>query len=84
MISPFPLAGCPRRIGVKRWTKQAISVASDGHIGHVMMGETEVIPDGEPLLLPPEEAAKWKPSEIHWTEHLAPAPPPRKKKVREA
>ena len=54
----------------KRWTKEAISMAS----GHVMMAETEVIPDGEPLLLPPEEAAKWKPDEGDWTRFMARAP----------
>jgi len=54
--------------------KTAISMATDGKIGHVIMAETEVEPDGEPMLLPPEEAAKWKPSEVHWTEHLPRAP----------
>jgi hypothetical protein len=33
--------------------------------GSVLMCETEVVPDGVPLLLPPEEAAKWKPDDRH-------------------
>ena len=47
------------------------------HCGTIFMGETEVVPDGVPLLLPPEEAAKWKPDDKHWTEYLSPAPRPR-------
>jgi hypothetical protein len=39
-----------------------------------LWGETEVTADGEPLLLPPDEAARWKPDERHWIEYLGPAP----------
>ena len=39
--------------------KTAISMADDERgCGSIFLGETEVAPDGVPLLLPPEEAAK--------------------------
>lgn len=46
--------------------------------GHAFPGVTQIDPDGEPLLLPPEEAAKWKPDESDWTRHLpgSPGEPP--------
>jgi hypothetical protein len=52
-------------------------MATAGNIGYLFLAETPVEPDGEPKLLPPEEAAKWKPDETPWTEHLALAPPER-------
>jgi hypothetical protein len=59
----------------RRYEKRAMSMArGEDRIGHVFMAETEVTADGEPLLLPPEEAARWKPPEKHWTEYLRPAP----------
>jgi hypothetical protein len=62
----------------RRFEKIAMSMANDEkRFGSVFMGETEVVPDGVPLLLPPEEAAKWKPDDRHWTEYLSPAPRPR-------
>jgi hypothetical protein len=59
----------------RRYEKIAMSMARDeDRIGNIFMGETEVTADGEPSLLPPEEAALWKPPERHWTEYLGPAP----------
>lgn len=59
----------------KRYMKTAASMANDAdRIGSVFLGETEVTMVGEPMLLPEAEAGKWKPSNTHWTEHLAPAP----------
>ena len=59
----------------RRYEKLAMSVANDeDRVGHVFMGETEVTADGEPLLLPPDEAARWKPDARHWTEYLGPVP----------
>ena len=54
----------------ERFVKIGMSVAS-GPDGRdwcwVFMGFYEVEPDGVPLLLPPEEAAKWKPDDSFWT-----------------
>ena len=62
----------------QQFEKLAMSMAEDErHCGTIFIGETEVAPDGVPLLLPPEEAAKWKPDDRHWTEYLTPAPAPR-------
>ena len=59
----------------QRFEKLGMSMAKDDKgIGSIFMGETEVSPDGVPQLLPPEEAAKWKPDDKHWTEYLGPAP----------
>ena len=59
----------------RRFEKTAMSMAQDEErCGHVFMGDVEVTADGEPLLLAPEEAARWKPPEKHWTENLGPAP----------
>jgi hypothetical protein len=59
----------------RRFEKIAMSVAHDEQrCGTVFMGETEVSPDGVPLLLPAAEAARWKRDDTHWTKHLAPAP----------
>lgn len=61
----------------RTYEKTAMATASDDQGCHyTLLAETEVIPEGEPLLLPPEEAARWKPSDKHWTEHLSPAPTP--------
>jgi hypothetical protein len=70
--------GAPFIFRGRRFEKIAMGMANNeqGH-GSVFLGETVVVPDGLPLLLPPEEAAKWKPDDRHWTEHLSPAPPPR-------
>ena len=70
--------GAPFVFRGRRFEKIAMGMANNeqGH-GSVFLGETEVVPDGVPLLLPPEEAANWKPSDRHWTEYLSPAPPPR-------
>jgi hypothetical protein len=62
----------------RRYEKIAMGMAKNEQgLGSVFMGETEVVPDGVPLLLPPEEAAKWKPDDRHWTDYLSPAPAPR-------
>ena len=59
----------------KQYQKTAMSMAWDAdRNGNVFQAETEVTPIGEPLLLPPEEAAKWKPSEIPWTAYITPSP----------
>ena len=59
----------------RRYEKLAMSMAEDeDRVGHIFQAETEVTADGEPLLLPPEEAARWKPPEKHRAEHLGPAP----------
>ncbi|MGO8931397.1 MAG: hypothetical protein ACLQU3_31465 [Limisphaerales bacterium] len=59
----------------RRFDKVAMSVAEDEQrVGHVFMGDAEVTADGEPLLLPPEEAARWKRDDSHWTDYLTPAP----------
>jgi hypothetical protein len=60
----------------RRFEKIAMSMATDEQgLGSLLIGETEIVPDGVPLLLPPAEAAWWKPSDRHWTEYLNPAPP---------
>ena len=52
-----------------------MSMAEDEErLGHAFMGDVEVTPDGEALLLPPEVAARWKPDDRHWTEYVGPAP----------
>jgi|ERR1039458_7626088 hypothetical protein len=62
----------------RRFEKTVMSMANDDQgCGSIFMGETEVTPDGVPLLLPATEAAKWKPDDRHWTEYLSPAPAPR-------
>jgi hypothetical protein len=62
----------------RRFEKIWMIMANDEHgRGSILLGETEVVPDGVPLLLPPAEAAWWKPSDRHWTEYLSPAPLPR-------
>jgi hypothetical protein len=62
----------------RRFEKIGMGMAKEEQgLGSLFMGETEIVPDGAPLLLPPEEAAWWKPSDRYWTEFLSPAPPPR-------
>ncbi len=34
-------------------------------VGQILAADAEVTADGEPLLLPPEETARWKPREQH-------------------
>jgi hypothetical protein len=55
----------------QQYTKVAIALAEDSqHQGHTFMGCLEVEPVGEPLLLPREEAAKWRPDYRPWNEIL--------------
>jgi len=62
----------------KRFRKVAMSMAEgldDGHQrgwSNIFLGGTEVVSDGP--LLPAEVAAKWKPSDVYWTEYISPAP----------
>jgi len=59
----------------RKYTKIAMCMTEDEtRIGHIFRGETEVVPDGEPMLLPPAEAERWKPDEEYWADHLTPAP----------
>ena len=59
----------------RRFEKLAMSMAEDEErVGHIFMADAEVTADGEALLLPPEETARWKPPKKHWTEHIRPAP----------
>ena len=52
-----------------------MSMAEDSdHNGNIFQAETEVVPIGDPLLLPEQEAEKWKPSTIPWTAFILPAP----------
>jgi hypothetical protein len=46
------------------------------------MGETEVVPEGVLLLLPEEEAARWKPDDRYWADYPSPAPGQRREVVR--
>ncbi len=59
----------------KQFQKVAMSMAVDTErCGNVFQGETEISPIGELLLLPADEAEKWKPSVMHWTGFMSPAP----------
>ena len=59
----------------RRFEKIAMSVAREEQgLGGLFMGETEIVPEGVPLLLPPAEAERWKPDDRHWTDYLSPAP----------
>ena len=59
----------------KEFQKTAMSMAVDAErCGNMFQGGTEIMPIGEPLLLPAEEAEKWKPSATHWTAFMSPAP----------
>jgi len=53
------------------FTKSAMRLAQDekGH-GHVFLGLVDTLPVGEPLLLPPDEARKWRPNYGPWNEGL--------------
>jgi hypothetical protein len=63
----------------RRFEKIAMSMAREEQgLGRILLGETEVVPDGVLLLLSEVEAARWKPDDRHWTEHLGPAPGQRK------
>ena len=59
----------------QRFEKTAMSAArgEDG-CGHMFFGVTDVEPDGDQPLLPPEEAARWRGPDEHWADYLAPAP----------
>ena len=59
----------------RKYQKIAMGMAeNEERLASIFLGETVVTADGEPLLLPPEEAARWKPDERHWSEYLARAP----------
>jgi hypothetical protein len=59
----------------RRFEKLGMSMAEDEQrAGHVFIGDAEVTVDGEPLLLPPAEAARWKPDHRDWADYLSPAP----------
>ena len=60
----------------RQFQKLAMSMAEDQQqrIGCIFHGPTEVTPIGEPLLLPPEVAEKWKPFDLeHWAHHIEPS-----------
>ena len=62
----------------RRFEKLGMSMAEDeGRAGHVFVGDAEVTADEGSLLLPPEEAARWKPDHRDWADYLSPAPGPR-------
>jgi len=42
--------------------------------GNIFQSATEIDPRGEPLLLPEDEAKKWRPSEIPWNAYIVPSP----------
>ena len=53
----------------RRFEKIAMNMANNEHgRGSALMGETKVAP---------EDMAKWKPVDIHWTEYLSRAPKPK-------
>ena len=53
----------------KRFKKLGMSCAEDeGRRANVFLGLMEVEPEGEPPLLSPAEAARWKPPYDVWTE----------------
>jgi hypothetical protein len=53
----------------RRFEKIGMGMANNEHgCGSMFMGKTEVAP---------EEAARRKPNDKHWTEYLSPAPEPR-------
>jgi hypothetical protein len=55
----------------ERFTKCGMSAAEDERRwGHTFFGIMDVEPEGEPLLLPPVEAVKWKPNYGPWTEFM--------------
>ena len=59
----------------RRFEKTAMSMAREEQgLDSIFMGETEIVPEGALLLLPPAEAERWKPSDRHWTDYLSPAP----------
>ncbi len=58
----------------RRYEKLAMRMAEDEQrAGHIFAADAEVTADGERLLLSPEAAARWKPTEKHQTEHIGPA-----------
>lgn len=59
----------------KQFQKTAMSMSEDAERnGNIFQAQTEVTPVGELLLLPPDEAEKWKPSEIPWWAYITPSP----------
>jgi hypothetical protein len=62
----------------RAYTKIAMSMANDDQrLGTCFMGSAEVLTDDPALLLSPEEAARWKPPEGHWYDHMSRAPGPK-------
>lgn len=65
----------------RHFTKIAMSMAHDEQrVGNIVLGHTEVTCEGEPLLLSPEEAARWNPDDRMESDALTPAPPAKKLK----
>jgi hypothetical protein len=59
----------------RKYRKIAMCMTEDeDRVGHIFQGETEVEADGVLLLLPADEAERWKPSEEYWADHIKPAP----------
>lgn len=59
----------------RRYEKTAMSMAADqNRCGVIFQAGTEIVPIGEPLLLPAEMAEQWKPPAGHWTDYVTPAP----------
>jgi hypothetical protein len=59
----------------RRFEKIAMSMARDEEdCGNILLGETEVAPEGVPSLLPPAEAARWKSDARYWADYPTPAP----------
>jgi hypothetical protein len=59
----------------RRFVKTAMAMARDQDgIGNIFQGGMEVTPIGELQLLSDAEDARWKPSDVHWTSFITPAP----------
>ena len=58
-------------VGGKRFRKCGMGAAEDERRwGHLFFGIMDVEPEGEPVLLLPEEAARWKPNYGPWQEFM--------------
>jgi hypothetical protein len=69
----------------RRFEKIAMSMARDEEDrSSIFLGETEVVPEGVPLLLPPAEAEWWEPARRYWADYLTPAPGQRERGGRVA
>ena len=62
------------KIGMGAAMGDALPEGSQSRWGYLFLGEMEVEPEGEPVLLPQEVAAQWGPGKKCWTDYLAPAP----------